>query len=515
MPELACVRITAYEESGKFIGHRVLPVIGLCPGYRHVNLRNECGQTLPLATLFLCIVVKDYVPDGLSDFADALANPIKYQSQFEKRAEQLAVLTDDADLIPSVCDSSSSAAAQAAPSMATAASGLPGNYAGKQSKTVDSLPRGQQSFSEGGLENNGPDSERTGGGASASIGGPEYSGAGGGGLSASSVPTNSQPNVSILVTGVDGASSGGGGGGGASSSSKSVEAIEADAMKAEPLECILAHKVVREKRQEMEKKLESLRKKHDKEKLRICSSSPKAGGDASDNKKSKFNMGNKLVKRLSSKSIDPTLQVPPCPSDLLDVVEEGGGGDGEGPDEDRPNIKRSHSERLLSACREFASSYREIQEKYHESIYNAAEKQLRNSQASQMKRLKVSEWVGGIVRNGCAPFIFIAVSSYRQTLLEKETSDVMRKLQVDRRNEVKALTQKHRDRDELVRMKREVASSLVGRGVTERLRLAQAFEKRREDLQRQHDLVKTTLQDHRSKVSAGQCDDDGESVEFL
>lgn len=77
----------------------------------------------------------------------------------------------------------------------------------------------------------------------------------------------------------------------------------------------------------------------------------------------------------------------------------------------------------------------------------------------------------------------------------------MRKLQVDRRNEVKALTQKHRDRDELVRMKREVASSLVERGVTERLRLAQAFEKRREDLQRQHDLVKTTLQDHRSKVS--------------
>lgn len=119
------------------------------------------------------------------------------------------------------------------------------------------------------------------------------------------------------------------------------------------------------------------------------------------------------------------------------------------------------------------------------------------------------------MRNGCAPISFIAVSSYRQTLLEKETSDVMRKLQVDRRNEVKALTQKHRDRDELVRMKREVASSLVGRGVTERLRLAQAFEKRREDLQRQHDLVKTTLQDHRSKVSAGQCDDDGESVEFL
>lgn len=98
LPELACIRLAAYEEGGKFIGHRVLPIIGLCPGYRHVSLRTESGQPLPLATLFLLVVVKDYVPDGLSDFAEALANPIKYQSEQEKRAQQLAVLTDDIDI---------------------------------------------------------------------------------------------------------------------------------------------------------------------------------------------------------------------------------------------------------------------------------------------------------------------------------------------------------------------------------------------------------------------------------
>lgn len=98
LPELASIRIAAYEESGKFIGHRVLPVVGLCPGYRHVSLRTEVGQPLPLATLFLCIVVKDYVPDGLSDFAEALANPIKYQSELEKRSQQLAVLQEDMEL---------------------------------------------------------------------------------------------------------------------------------------------------------------------------------------------------------------------------------------------------------------------------------------------------------------------------------------------------------------------------------------------------------------------------------
>lgn len=98
MPELASIRISAYEESGRLIGHRVLPVVGLCPGYRHVSLRTEAGQPLPLATLFLLVVVKDYVPDGLSDFAEALANPIKYQSELEKRAQQLSRLTDDCEM---------------------------------------------------------------------------------------------------------------------------------------------------------------------------------------------------------------------------------------------------------------------------------------------------------------------------------------------------------------------------------------------------------------------------------
>lgn len=41
--------------------------------------------------------LKDYVPDGLSDFAEALANPIKYQSELEKRSVQLAVLQEDTE----------------------------------------------------------------------------------------------------------------------------------------------------------------------------------------------------------------------------------------------------------------------------------------------------------------------------------------------------------------------------------------------------------------------------------
>lgn len=53
-------------------------------------------------------------------------------------------------------------------------------------------------------------------------------------------------------------------------------------------------------------------------------------------------------------------------------------------------------------------------------------------------------------------------------------------------------------------MKREVASSLVERGVAERVRLAQSYEKRRDELQRQHDAVKAGLSDHKAKVSSYQ-----------
>jgi len=97
LPDLASLRIAVCEESGKLIGHRVLPVKGIRPGYRHVSLRNESGQYLTLPSLFVHVQVKDYVPDRFSDFAEALANPIRYQSELEKRTKQLEVLTMDED----------------------------------------------------------------------------------------------------------------------------------------------------------------------------------------------------------------------------------------------------------------------------------------------------------------------------------------------------------------------------------------------------------------------------------
>lgn len=73
---MAILRIAVYEETGKMIGQRVLPLDGLQAGYRHISLRTEGNFPLSLPTVFCEIILKSYVPDGLSDFVDKLNKPI-------------------------------------------------------------------------------------------------------------------------------------------------------------------------------------------------------------------------------------------------------------------------------------------------------------------------------------------------------------------------------------------------------------------------------------------------------
>ncbi|XP_078086490.1 1-phosphatidylinositol 4,5-bisphosphate phosphodiesterase beta-1 [Mustelus asterias] len=93
LPSLSSLRISVYEEGGKFIGHRILPVQAIRPGYHYICLRNERNQPLMLPALFVYIEVKDYVPDTFADVIEALSNPIRYVNLMEQRAQQLAALT--------------------------------------------------------------------------------------------------------------------------------------------------------------------------------------------------------------------------------------------------------------------------------------------------------------------------------------------------------------------------------------------------------------------------------------
>lgn len=125
-------------------------------------------------------------------------------------------------------------------------------------------------------------------------------------------------------------------------------------------------------------------------------------------------------------------------------------------------------------CRDHANNYRELLEKYYEAMFTMADDLLRKSQDRQVQHLK--------------------------KLMEKETSEVMRQLQHSRKSEVKQLALVHKDKDELERMKREVDSTLVEKGVAERVRLTASYERRRDDLNKQHDSVRSSLNDQREKV---------------
>uniref|UniRef100_A0AAY4D039 Phosphoinositide phospholipase C n=2 Tax=Denticeps clupeoides TaxID=299321 RepID=A0AAY4D039_9TELE len=62
LPEMASLRILVYEEGGKFIGHRIIPIDAIQSGFHHICLRSESNVPLTLPALFVYIEVKDYIP---------------------------------------------------------------------------------------------------------------------------------------------------------------------------------------------------------------------------------------------------------------------------------------------------------------------------------------------------------------------------------------------------------------------------------------------------------------------
>ncbi|KAI2662370.1 1-phosphatidylinositol 4,5-bisphosphate phosphodiesterase beta-3 [Labeo rohita] len=63
LPTLASLRVAVYEENGKIIGHRVLPVSALRPGYHYICLKNELNQPLMLSSLLVYTEAQDYIPN--------------------------------------------------------------------------------------------------------------------------------------------------------------------------------------------------------------------------------------------------------------------------------------------------------------------------------------------------------------------------------------------------------------------------------------------------------------------
>uniref|UniRef100_A0A8U8C829 Phosphoinositide phospholipase C n=1 Tax=Geospiza parvula TaxID=87175 RepID=A0A8U8C829_GEOPR len=100
LPALASLRVAAYEEGGRLLGQRVLPVATLRSGYHYVPLRSDSNQPLLLPALLLLTRAGDHVPAGHQDVAEALSNPIRHLTLLDRRQRHLRALLGDPEDAP-------------------------------------------------------------------------------------------------------------------------------------------------------------------------------------------------------------------------------------------------------------------------------------------------------------------------------------------------------------------------------------------------------------------------------
>ena len=92
LPDLAVLRFGVYDENGKLLGQRILPLDGLQAGYRHISLRTEANFPMALPMLFCNIELKIYVPDGLGGLMDALSDPRAFMSANKQKDDKMKEL---------------------------------------------------------------------------------------------------------------------------------------------------------------------------------------------------------------------------------------------------------------------------------------------------------------------------------------------------------------------------------------------------------------------------------------
>ncbi|XP_043222613.1 1-phosphatidylinositol 4,5-bisphosphate phosphodiesterase classes I and II-like isoform X2 [Amphibalanus amphitrite] len=401
LPDLAFIRLAAFEESGRLLGHRVLPVVGLRPGYRHISLRNESGQPQGLSTLFVKVKVGDYVKDCFSDIAEALANPIKYQSELEKRAQQLSVLADEADDVEvesgdaalrppasSLLDGSQSLGGDAAPSA----------VAGSASQTAQATAAA-------------PDTNGT---------GVMPAGA------ADTVTTNAGTGSVKTAT--------------ANAGSTEDIATPEHLVTAEPLDQLWEEKQVRERRLELEKKLDNLRRKYDKKRAQLQD----AGAGSTPVRRNTFSRShNRLVKKISIKT-----STEPAESGDQNAIE--------------------------ACCSQLAAKERELRAQHIDLIHDTLEKVVRSSQAAQLKKL--------------------------QSHHDRRVAESRKNLESELREANRELVKKGSSKDELSRLRREMSNVIIEAEVQRRSRLNDLLAQEMQALKQQHDQVRQQVQKRREEA---------------
>ena len=199
------------------------------------------------------------------------------------------------------------------------------------------------------------------------------------------------------------------------------------------LEEILEHKTVKEKYEELEMKLGVLKKKKDKELIKLRASKSNAEEKLTrspSNKVSNKNPLNRIGAGIKKKFSTVNLESGASSSSGGDSVEA-----------KRESLKKIHGEKELHCEKNFLIQEKELKEKYFDSIQCCAEKVMSKSQSSQLSSLK--------------------------SLYESESSSVMKQNEIDFKEE----TEKGGASISKEDMQRERRERLIKRGVAAREKL--------------------------------------------
>lgn len=108
-------------------------------------------------------------------------------------------------------------------------------------------------------------------------------------------------------------------------------------------------------------------------------------------------------------------------------------------------------------------------EKFHEQAYAAMDKAMMASQSAQMQSL--------------------------QALHDQDVSTLMKRLETQNKEDMAILGKKHKDKNELARIKRELQQRLIDQAVCERQRFSSLLEKRKSELESRHEEARLKLQE--------------------
>ena len=86
------------------------------------------------------------------------------------------------------------------------------------------------------------------------------------------------------------------------------------------------------------------------------------------------------------------------------------------------------------------------------------------------------------------------------TLHDKEVASLMKRLELQNKEELVALSKTHKDKNELARIKRELQQRLIDQAVIERHRFKSLLDKRQLELKEKHQEVQRKMDEEKIKI---------------